>query len=246
MRPLIVIPTYQEAENIAIVLQRVRAAAPNASVLVVDDGSPDGTADLAESTGAEVGQVSVLRRTHKAGLGSAYRAGFKRGIELGHDVLLEMDADLSHDPKYLPELVSRLDRDDLVIGSRYLRGISVVNWPLHRIALSAFANRYIRAVTGVSATDCTSAYRVWRREALARVPLVHARASGYAFLTEMLYEATRQRCRIGEVPIVFWGPGILGGDAGREARTIDIAPTLAKLLGVAAPADLDGEPLPLE
>ncbi len=114
-----------------------------------------------------------------------------------------MDADLSHDPKYLPDLVAGLDRHDLVIGSRYLRGISVVNWPLHRIALSAFANRYIRTVTGVYVTDCTGAYRVWRRDALARLPLVNARANGYAFLTEMLYEASRMGLRIGEAPIVF-------------------------------------------
>ena len=114
-----------------------------------------------------------------------------------------MDADLSHDPKYLPDLVAGLERHDLVIGSRYLRGISVVNWPLHRIALSAFANRYIRTVTGVYVTDCTGAYRVWRRDALARLPLVNARANGYAFLTEMLYEASRMGLRIGEAPIVF-------------------------------------------
>ena len=114
-----------------------------------------------------------------------------------------MDADLSHDPKYLPDLAAALDRFDLVIGSRYLDGVSVVNWPLHRIMLSAFANRYIRMVTGLRAHDCTSGYRVWRRDALARLPLDGARANGYAFLTEMLFEASRAGCAIGEVPIVF-------------------------------------------
>jgi dolichol-phosphate mannosyltransferase len=119
------------------------------------------------------------------------------------DAIVQMDADLSHDPKYLPDLAAALERCDLVIGSRYIHGVSVVNWPLHRIILSAVANRYIRTITGLSPSDCTSGYRMWRKEALARLPLDHARTSGYAFLPEMLFEAARLGCRIGEVPIVF-------------------------------------------
>ena len=203
MKLLIVMPTYNERPNI----ERVTAGILQhdfAHLLIVDDASPDGTGQVADELAARhPGRVHVLHRQGPRGLGLAYVDGLKRALESDADAIGQMDADLSHDPKYLPDLVSRLDRYDLAIGSRYLHGISVVNWPLHRIVLSAFANRYIRLVTGVSATDCTSAYRVWRKEALARVPLVHARANGYAFLTEMLYEATRQGCRIGEAPIVF-------------------------------------------
>jgi dolichol-phosphate mannosyltransferase len=204
MRPLIVIPTYQEAENIAIVLQRVRAAAPNASVLVVDDGSPDGTADLAESTGAEVGQVSVLRRTHKAGLGSAYRAGFKRGIELGHDVLLEMDADLSHDPADVPRLLQAVaDGASLAIGSRYVPGGGTPNWPTHRLLVSRWGNRYAGLVLGLGVRDATAGFRAYRADVLQTIDYETTQADGYAFQVEMAYRVRRAGGTITEVPITF-------------------------------------------
>ncbi len=157
LRPLVVIPTYQEAENIATVLQRVRTALPAASVLVVDDGSPDGTADLAEAVASEVGQVEVLRRPAKAGLGSAYRAGFAHGIARGFDVLIEMDADLSHDPADLPRLVAGVESGaSLAIGSRYVPGGATPNWPKPRLWLSRWGNRYVGIVLGLGVRDATA------------------------------------------------------------------------------------------
>lgn len=203
MIALVVLPTYNERLN----LERVAAGIlshPFTRLLVVDDASPDGTGQLAdELAAASGGRMDVLHRTGPRGLGLAYIDGLTRALATDADAIVQMDADLSHDPKYLPDLLAALPDHDLVIGSRYLHGVSVVNWPLHRIALSAFANRYIRAVTGLSVTDCTSGYRMWRRDALARMPLTTARTSGYAFLTEMLYEAGRAGLRIGEAPIVF-------------------------------------------
>jgi dolichol-phosphate mannosyltransferase len=203
MTLLIVMPTYNERPNLERVTEGIMRHS-FARLLVVDDASPDGTGAIAEELALKYpGRVEVMHRKGPRGLGLAYVDGLRKALTSDVDAIGQMDADLSHDPVYLPDLVAGLDRSDLVIGSRYLHGVSVVNWPLHRIALSAFANQYIRAVTGLAARDCTSAYRVWRREALARVPLDHARANGYAFLTEMLYEASRAGCRIGEVPIVF-------------------------------------------
>jgi dolichol-phosphate mannosyltransferase len=203
MTALVVLPTYNEKQN----LERVATAILQhdfTRLLVVDDGSPDGTGQIADALAARfAGRVDVLHRTGTRGLGRAYIDGLTRALATDAGAIVQMDADFSHDPKYLPDLLAALSQYDLVIGSRYLHGVSVVNWPLHRIALSAFANRYIRALTGLTPTDCTSGYRMWRREALARLPLASARANGYAFLTEMLYEAGRCGCRIGEVPIVF-------------------------------------------
>jgi dolichol-phosphate mannosyltransferase len=203
MTLLVVLPTYNERSNLERVAQLILAH-DFARLLVVDDESPDGTGVLADELAARwPGRFDVMHRRGPRGLGLAYIDGLARALTMETDAIGQMDADLSHDPAYLPEMRAALGRHDLVIGSRYLRGVSVINWPLHRIVLSAFANRYIRFVTGLSPTDCTSGFRLWRREALARMPLAHARASGYAFLTEMLYEAQRGGCRIGEVPIVF-------------------------------------------
>jgi len=199
----VVLPTYNERPN----LERVVAGILShrfTSLLVVDDLSPDGTGELADALARRhPDRVEVLHRDGPRGLGLAYVDGLRRALASGVEAIGQMDADLSHDPSYLPALVAKLDEHDLVIGSRYLSGVSVVNWPLHRVALSAFANRYIRLVTGLQPADCTSGYRVWRREALSTLPLDRARANGYAFLTEMLYEAARTGCRIGESPIVF-------------------------------------------
>jgi dolichol-phosphate mannosyltransferase len=200
---LVVLPTYNERANLArmvsLILQQDRFR-----VLVVDDASPDGTGVLADELAAgSGGRLEVLHRTGPRGLGRSYVDGLRHALASGAGVICQMDADLSHDPKYLPDLVGALDRADLAIGSRYLGGVNVVNWPLHRVMLSAFANRYIRLITGLAARDCTSGFRAWRRDALARMPLDHAETNGYAFLTEMLYDAARLGCRIVEVPIVF-------------------------------------------
>lgn len=204
MNVLVVLPTYNERPNIERVTEGILQH-DWTRLLVVDDASPDGTGAIADSLAATrfAGRMEVMHRTGPRGLGRAYVDGLTRALATNVDAIGQMDADLSHDPKYIPDLRAALDRHDLVIGSRYLHGVSVVNWPLHRIALSAFANRYIRLVTGLSPNDCTSGFRLWRREALARLSLHDPRASGYAFLTEMLYQAARSGCRIGEVPIVF-------------------------------------------
>ena len=174
-------------------------------ILVVDDGSPDGTGAVAEALASEhPGRIDVLHRTGVRGLGRSYVDGLQKAIATpGVDLICQMDADLSHSPEYLPSLVAAGTRYDVVIGSRYVQGVSVVNWPLHRIFLSAFANRYIKMVTRLSPADCTSGFRCWRREALARLPLASMVSDGYAFLVEMLYEASRHGCTIGEVPIIF-------------------------------------------
>jgi dolichol-phosphate mannosyltransferase len=201
---LVVMPTYNERLN----LERVAAgilAYDNARLLVVDDQSPDGTGALADDLARRYpGRVEVMHRTGPRGLGLSYIDGLRHALRTDAEAICQMDADMSHNPSYLPALVEALSRFDLVIGSRYLDGgVNVVNWPLHRIMLSAFANRYIRTITGLSAHDCTAGFRAWRRDALARLPFERARTNGYAFLTEMLFEAARHGCRIGEVPIVF-------------------------------------------
>jgi dolichol-phosphate mannosyltransferase len=203
-RPLVVIPTYQEAENIATVLQRVRAAAPTVSVLVVDDGSPDGTADLAEAAGAEVGQVTVLRRARKDGLGSAYRAGFAQGLAAGHDVLIEMDADLSHDPADVPRLLAAIsDGAGLAIGSRYVPGGATPSWPRHRLLLSQWGNRYVNLALGLGVRDATAGFRAYRADVLERIDYATTSADGYAFQVEMAYRVDQVGERIQEIPISF-------------------------------------------
>jgi dolichol-phosphate mannosyltransferase len=203
VRVLVNVPTYVEAENIEELLTRLRAAAPDVDILVIDDNSPDGTADIAERVGKGLGNIEVLRRPAKKGLGNAYRAGFGIGIDRGYDVICQMDADLSHDPGQLPDLIAATAHADVVIGSRYVPGGSVVNWPRRRRLLSRFANSYVRAVTRLQAHDCTSGYRGWRRTALASLPLDRFFSDGYSFLVEMLFVAARSGCRITEVPITF-------------------------------------------
>jgi dolichol-phosphate mannosyltransferase len=205
-RVLVVTPTYNERDNLPVLVRQVLDRGPQFSVLVVDDASPDGTGQVADALAAEFpGRVHVLHRTGKRGLGRSYVDALSQAITMDVDVVCQMDADFSHDPAYLPELVRGLTEGghDLVIGSRYLNGVSVVNWPLRRLILSTFANRYVRAITGLPARDCTSGYRCWRREALARLPLRRFVSDGYAFLVEMLYEAMGAGCRIGEVPIIY-------------------------------------------
>ena len=179
-------------------------AHPGFRLLVVDDGSPDGTGRVADELARTYpGRLDVLHRTGPRGLGRSYIDGMQRALQSGADLIVQMDADLSHNPEHLPAITAAADEYDVVIGSRYLMGVSVVNWPLHRIFLSAFANRYVRAVTRIAVTDCTSGFRCWRRDALARLPLTSMVSNGYAFLVETLFEASRRGCRIGEVPIIF-------------------------------------------
>jgi dolichol-phosphate mannosyltransferase len=203
MSVLVVVPTYNERENLPLLVPAVLAH-EGMRMLIVDDGSPDGTGALADGFAAQYpGRIEVMHRTGPRGLGRSYVDGLKRALETDAALICQMDADLSHNPDYLPALIAAAAQYDVVIGSRYLHGISVVNWPLHRIFLSTFANRYIRAVTGLSPTDCTSGYRCWRRETLAKLRLDRVVTEGYAFLVEMLFEAARTGATISEVPIIF-------------------------------------------
>ena len=204
MNVVVVVPTYNERENLPVLVRAVLTY-DGYRMLIVDDGSPDGTGHVADALAAEYsGRIDVMHRTGPRGLGRSYIDGLQRALQLPDvDLICQMDADLSHDPEYLPALTAGADTADVVIGSRYLHGVSVVNWPLHRIFLSTFANRYIRAVTRLSPSDCTSGFRCWRRPALAALRLDAMVSDGYAFLVEMLYEAARNGCRIGEVPIIF-------------------------------------------
>jgi dolichol-phosphate mannosyltransferase len=204
VRPLIVTPTYQEAENITEFLRRVRDAVPDADILVVDDNSPDGTADLADHVATELGRIDVLRRPKKIGLGDAYRAGFSVGIERGYDVLVQIDADLSHDPAALPMMLREASNGaDAVIGSRYVPGGSIPHWPWPRRALSKWGNRYTSFVLGIPIRDATSGYRAYRADMLKAVDYSTTRAKGYGFQMELAYRVRRQGGRIVEVPITF-------------------------------------------
>lgn len=203
MRALVVLPTYDEAHTIAEVLRRLRAAAAGVEVLVVDDGSPDGTADVAESAGAEVGGVQVMRRGAKAGLGDAYRAGFAWGLARGYEAMVEMDSDLSHEPEDVPRLLAALQGAGLAIGSRYIPGGSVPRWGAHRRLLSWAGNRYSSLALGLPVRDLTSGFRAYRAEVLRAIDLRTVRANGYGFQVEMAYRAAAAGAAITEVPIRF-------------------------------------------
>lgn len=204
VRTLVVTPTYDEALNIVEMLTRVRAAVPDADVLVVDDNSPDGTADLARAAAAELGQIDVLVREKKDGLGNAYRAGFRVGLDRGYDRLVQIDADLSHDPAALPSLLAKLDEGAAaVIGSRYVPGGSIPHWPWHRRALSRWGNRYACAVLGLEARDATAGYRAYDAATLEAIDVFSTRAKGYGFQIETAYRISQSGRRLAEVPITF-------------------------------------------
>jgi len=204
VRVLVIVPTYNEAENIEGIVRQVKAALPDAGVLVVDDGSPDGTAELAEKVGTGLDDVHVMRRNAKAGLGSAYRAGFRWGLDAGYDACVEMDADFSHDPAALPSLVAPLEEGyGVVIGSRYIPGGSIPNWSWYRHLLSWGGNRYADVVLGLGVADSTAGFRVYAADVLRRLDLDRIRADGYGFQIEMTYRAKQAGARITEVPISF-------------------------------------------
>jgi dolichol-phosphate mannosyltransferase len=202
MNALVMIPTYNERENLPRIVPPLMQH--DVRLLVLDDGSPDGTGAVAEELAREyAGRISVIHRTGKRGLGRSYVDGFRRALEMGVDVAVQMDADLSHDPIYLPAVLEASERCDVAIGSRYVHGISVVNWPLKRLILSTMGNRYVRAITGLSTKDCTGGFRAWRRRAIEALPLDRILSDGYSFQVETLYEAVRAGCTVIEVPIVF-------------------------------------------
>jgi dolichol-phosphate mannosyltransferase len=203
MNAVVIIPTYNERENIPPLVEALLRH-DGVRVLVVDDQSPDGTGDVADEVARQhPGRVDVLHRTSKRGFGRSYIDGIKRAIAAGADLICQMDADFSHDPARLPDLLAAAAYADVVIGSRYVPGGAVVNWPRRRRLLSRFANMYVRAVTHVKVRDSTSGYRCWRRDALASLPLDQFVSDGYSFLVEMLFVASRQGRRVAEVPITY-------------------------------------------
>ena len=198
-----VIPTYNERDNLERLARQILSQDPAIHLLVVDDNSPDGTGALADRLAAETGRLSVLHRAGKLGLGSAYREGFRLALDMGADFVVQMDADFSHDPSILPVFFESMREYDLVIGSRYLNGVSVVNWPLRRLMLSYFASVYTRVITGLTISDCTSGFKCFRRSALEAIDLGRVRSDGYSFQIEMNYRCVERGFRVTEVPIIF-------------------------------------------
>jgi dolichol-phosphate mannosyltransferase len=221
-RVLVIVPTYDERENLPLIVGRLHTALPRVDVLVVDDGSPDGTGDVADGLAAADGRVHVMHRTEKAGLGAAYIAGFRWGLEHGYDVLVEMDADGSHAPEQLHRLLDRVAAGaDLVLGSRYVPGGSVVNWPRHREWLSRGGNIYSRLALGVSLRDITGGFRAYRRTVLAELPLDDIASEGYCFQVDLAWRTVQLGHRVEEVPITFTeraiGESKMSGGIVREA-----------------------------
>ncbi len=203
-RVLLITPTYQEAQNIEEFLRRARAGLPEADILVVDDNSPDGTADLAEAAALLLGSIEVLRRPKKAGLGNAYRAGFAIGLARGYDVLVQIDADLSHDPAVLPQLIAALDGGAaLAIGSRYVPGGAIPNWPARRRALSKYGNAYTGFMLRTGVADATAGFRAYKAETLELIDYSATRSKGYGFQIETAYRVAKTGNKIVEVPITF-------------------------------------------
>ena len=202
-RVVVLIPTYNEKDNLPRIVGRVRTSVPSADILVLDDNSPDGTGAVADGLAAADPQVHVLHRPGKQGLGAAYKAGFAWALERGYDAAVEMDADGSHQPEQLPALLEAARDADLVIGARWVRGGSVVNWPAHRKALSIGGNIYVKALLGMPVMDATAGYRVYRTDALEKMGLGEVASQGYCFQTDLTWRAIRKGLRVVEVPITF-------------------------------------------
>lgn len=203
MKAIVVIPTYNERDNIVRLAGEILRQHPDLHILFVDDNSPDGTGLLADELAAGSERISVMHRAGKLGLGSAYREGFKVALGMGADYLIEMDADFSHDPAILPVFLETIQSCDLVVGSRYLNGVSVVNWPIRRLILSYFASVYTRFITGLKIMDCTSGFKCFSRSVIESINLDKIRSDGYSFQIEMNYRCHEKGFRIVEVPIIF-------------------------------------------
>ena len=203
MKGVVVVPTYNERENIEELIEKTLNTSPDIDILIVDDNSPDGTGEIAEKIAKENPRVKVLHRPGKMGLGSAYVEGFKWALEKGYDFIMEMDADFSHNPEDIPRFIEKIKEYDLVIGSRYTDGVSVVNWPISRLLLSYFANIYARTVTGVPIMDLTGGFKCFRRKVLESINLDTIMSDGYAFQIEMNYRAYKKGFKITEIPIIF-------------------------------------------
>ena len=202
-RCIVVIPTYNECENLPLLLPQVLEQDPRIEILVVDDDSPDGTGKIADELAGAESRIHVLHREHKERLGPAYRSGIRQALSLGADWVVQMDADFSHPPETLQTMLAEIENYDVVMGSRYLDGVTVVNWPIERILLSYFGNWYVRKVTGLPITDTTGGFRCARRSILERIGLERVRANGYAFQIELNYRLIRHGARVKEIPFFF-------------------------------------------
>ncbi|HEV7731291.1 MAG TPA: polyprenol monophosphomannose synthase [Candidatus Binatia bacterium] len=202
-KKIVVIPTYNERQNVGTLIPEVLAQDPEIEVLIVDDNSPDGTGALVTTMAATEPRIHLLSRAGREGLGPAYKAGFQWALANGADIVVQMDADFSHAPTMLPKFFAALVDVDLVLGSRYVKGITVVNWPIERLLLSYFGNAYVRQVLGLKVRDATGGFKCWRRSALEAVDIAGVRSNGYAFQIEMTYRAWRRGVRICELPIIF-------------------------------------------
>lgn len=200
---MVVVPTYNERDNIQRLVREILSQGDGIQVLVVDDNSPDGTGEIVDRMAADDLRVQVIHRAGKMGLGSAYREGFKYALGQGADNIVEMDADFSHDPAMLPVFLNKIEEYDLVIGSRYLNGVSVVNWPIRRLILSYCASVYTRMITGLAISDCTGGFKCFRRHVLESIDLDKIRSDGYSFQIEMNYRCVERGFRVGEIPIIF-------------------------------------------
>jgi dolichol-phosphate mannosyltransferase len=220
-RTLIVMPTYNERENIPQIVPLVLSQDLGIHVLIVDDNSPDGTGELADTMAAENERIHVLHRPGKQGLGTAYIAGFKWALERGYEYVFEMDSDFSHNPDHIPQFLEAVQDYDLVLGSRYLKGVTVVNWPMSRLLLSYFANRYARVITGLPFTDTTGGFKCYRRKVLEQIDLDSITSEGYSFQIETTFRAWRRGFEIGEIKIIFTdrteGTSKMSGKIIREA-----------------------------
>ena len=203
MKTLVIIPTYNERENIERIVPLVLEKDPSIHVLIVDDGSPDGTGQLADGMAKEDNRIFVIHRKNKSGLGTAYITGFKFALKKTYDLIFEMDCDFSHDPKYIPHFLGAIRDADLVLGSRYIKGVNVINWPMSRLLLSYYANVYSRIITGLPVKDATGGFKCFRREVLESLELDKVKSNGYSFQIEMSFRAWKKGFRIKEIPIVF-------------------------------------------
>ncbi len=202
-KAIVVIPTYNECENIEKMIHRLIELYPNIHILVVDDNSPDGTGKYVENKSKEDDRIHVIHRAGKLGLGTAYVAGFKHVLEKGYDYIIQMDADFSHDPKEVGNLLKAIEENDLVIGSRYIQGVNVINWPMSRLLLSYFASIYTRVITGMPVMDATGGFKCFRSEVLKSINLDKVKSNGYSFQIEMNFKTYKKNFRIKEIPIVF-------------------------------------------
>lgn len=220
-RALVIIPTYNEKENIRSIVELVLSQAANLEILVVDDNSPDGTAAIVTGMAQAEPRLHLLSRAGKLGLGTAYIAGFKWGLAQGYAYLIEMDADFSHDPREIPNMLKAIQQADLVLGSRYIDGVRVVNWPLSRLVLSKGASYYVRIITGLPICDPTGGFKCFRRKVLETIELDEVRSNGYAFQIEMTHKAWMMGFRVREIPITFAdryaGQSKMSGHIVREA-----------------------------